>query len=128
MKFEIVSISSRSDGTSSRSTCEKMRAISMATRRRRRSACTKSTADRNRAWRNRLGQASGTCTFSVLRPPLSVSSSNDAAASPKRMGISEPYGQSGRLTSVGTMPSFLTVSSAARSTSVAGLSFIHAGK
>ncbi len=59
-------------------------------------------------------------------PPPSVSSSNDAAASLKRIGISDPYGQSGRLTSVVVMPSFLTVSSAARSTSVAGFSFIHA--
>jgi hypothetical protein len=43
---------------------EKMRAISCATLRRRRSACTKSTAERKRAWRKRLGQASGTCAFS----------------------------------------------------------------
>jgi hypothetical protein len=64
VKFVIVSISSRSEGTSSRSTYEKIRAISCATLRRSRSACTKSTADRNRAWRKRFGQASGTCALS----------------------------------------------------------------
>jgi hypothetical protein len=60
-------------------------------------------------------------------PPLSVSSSN--APPLRRTGRHQravrPVGQ---LTSTGTMPSFFTVSSAARSTSVAGLSFIHAGK
>ena len=75
-----------------------------------------------------FGHASGTCTFRLSAWPLSVSSSNAAAASAKRIGISEVYGQSGSVTSVAIMPSFFTVSSAARSTSVAGLSFIHAGK
>src|SRR2546421_6820914 len=42
----------------SRSTSLNTRAISSATLRRRRSAWTKSTAERNRDWRNRLGQAS----------------------------------------------------------------------
>ena len=63
VKLPMVSISSRSDGTSSRSTSPKMRAISPATRRRSRSAWTKSTAERNRASRNRFGHASGTCAF-----------------------------------------------------------------
>src|SRR3984957_11382803 len=44
------------------------------------------------------------------------------------ISCSESYGQSGKLTSTGFIPSFATVSSAARSTSVAGLSFIHFGK
>ena len=64
MKFVMISISSRSEGTSSRSTCENTRAISCATLRRSRSACTKSTAERNRACRNKFGHASGTCAFS----------------------------------------------------------------
>ena len=63
VKLVIVSISSRSDGTSSKSTCESIRAISCATLRRKRSACTKSTAERNRAWRNKVGPRVGTCTF-----------------------------------------------------------------
>ncbi len=54
----MVSCSSRSDGTINTSTSLKMRAISNATLRRNRSACTKSTAERNRAWRNRFGHAS----------------------------------------------------------------------
>src|SRR5216684_1131488 len=45
----MVSISSRSEGTRSRSTWEKRRAISSATLRRKRSAWTKSTAERKRA-------------------------------------------------------------------------------
>ncbi len=69
VKFDSVSISSRSDGTSSRSTSENTRAISTATRRRKRSAWTKSTADRKRACRNRFGHASGTCAFRLLMPP-----------------------------------------------------------
>src|SRR5262245_61890666 len=44
------------------------------------------------------------------------------------MTLSESYGQSGSVTSCSTMPVFLIVSSAARSTSVAGFAFIHAGK
>ena len=39
--------------------------------------------------------------------------------------MSEANGQSGRLTSVNVIPSFFIVSIAARSTSVAGASFIH---
>ena len=65
VKLVMVSCSSRSDGTSSTSTSRKMRAISSATLRRSRSACTKSTAERKRAWRNRFGHASLTCTLSV---------------------------------------------------------------
>ena len=65
VKLVIVSCSSRSDGTISRSTSLKMRAISSATLRRSRSACTQSTAERNRASRNRFGHASFTCTLSV---------------------------------------------------------------
>src|SRR5580704_17197865 len=61
--FEITSISSRSDGTRSRSTPAKTRAISCATLRRKRSVWTKSTAERNRDWRKTLGHASGTCAF-----------------------------------------------------------------
>ncbi len=60
VKLVMVSISSRSEGTRSKSTLEKTRAISMATLRRKRSVCTKSTAERNRDWRKMLGQASGT--------------------------------------------------------------------
>ena len=56
--FVTVSISSRTEGTSRRSTCEKKRAISSATFRRRRSACTKSTAERKRAWRKMVAQNS----------------------------------------------------------------------
>ena len=56
----------------------------MATLRRRRSACTKSTAERKRACRNVLGHASGTCIFSWSSLPASVSSSN--AAAPRRKG------------------------------------------
>ena len=77
----MTSISSRNDGTSSRSTCEKTRAISWATLRRKRSACTKSTADKKRDWRKMFGHASGTCTLSSLKPPLSVKSSKAAADS-----------------------------------------------
>jgi DNA-binding transcriptional LysR family regulator len=88
VKFEMVSISSRSDGTSSRSTCEKMRAISSATLRRMRSACTKSTADRKRASRNRLGQASGTWAFSWSTRWSSVISSK-AAALPRTAPFSD---------------------------------------
>src|SRR5438445_755937 len=60
----MVSISSRSEGTSSRSTSEKMRAISWQTLRRKRSVWTKSTAERKRAWRKRLGQESCVCILS----------------------------------------------------------------
>src|SRR5277367_481574 len=60
--------------------------------------------------------------------PLSPSSSNAAAPSANRIRLSEPYGQSGMATSTGIMPTFFTVSSAARSTLVAGRSFIQAGK
>ena len=87
VKLEMVSISSRSDGTSSRSTSPMIRAISEAKRCRSRSACTKSTAERKRDIRKKLGQASGTCAFSSSSRLLSVSSSNDAAASAKRIGI-----------------------------------------
>src|SRR5262245_53789009 len=72
VKLVMVKISSRKEGTSRRSTSEKTRSISLATWRRRRSACTKSTAERNRAWRNRFGHASGTWAFSWFSPPLSV--------------------------------------------------------
>src|SRR5579863_2808654 len=89
VKFVMVSISSRTEGTRSRSTWEKRRAISSATFRRSRSAWTKSTAERNCAWRKIFGQASGTCALSSLRPPLSVSSSNAAAPSAKRIRLSE---------------------------------------
>src|SRR5688572_30474496 len=58
--LEMVSISSRREGTSKRSTVSKRRAISAATIRRRRSAWTKSTAERKRDWRKMFGQASGT--------------------------------------------------------------------
>ncbi len=75
-----------------------------------------------------FGQASGTCIFRESMPRLSVSSSNAAAASAKRITFSEPYGQSGSRTSTGTIPSRRTVSRAARSTSVAGDSAIHFGK
>src|SRR5437762_8421546 len=89
VKLVMVSISSRSDGTSSRSTWEKTRAISLATLRRNRSDWTKSTADRNRDWRKRFGQASGTCTLSWSTWWLSVSSSKAAAASENRITSSE---------------------------------------
>src|SRR5439155_6514451 len=85
----MVSISSRSEGTSSKSTSEKMRAISWATLRRKRSAWTKSTAERKRDWRNRLGQASGGCTLSWSTAWLRVSSSKAAAPSAKRIRLSE---------------------------------------
>src|SRR5262249_43048005 len=88
--LEIVSISSRSDGTKRRSTSRKRRAISPATIRRMRSAWTKSTAERKRDWRKMFGQASGTCTLSASTPRESVSSSNAAAASAKRITFSEP--------------------------------------
>ena len=52
----------------------------------------------------------------------SVSSSNDGRALGEEHGVSEPYGQSGSVTSVVCIPSFFIVSSAARSTSVAGFS------
>ena len=89
VKFVIVRISSRSAGTRSTSTFSKMRAISCATMRRRRSACTKSTAERKRDCRKRFGHASGTCIFSWSRPCESVSSSNAAAASAKRIVLSD---------------------------------------
>ena len=47
-----------------------MRPISLATMRRKRSVCTKSTADRKRDWRKVFGHASGTCIFSSLSLPL----------------------------------------------------------
>jgi hypothetical protein len=128
VKFVMIRISSRSAGTRSRSTFSKSRAISPATLRRRRSAWTKSTAERKRDCRNVFGQASGTCTFNLSSPRESVSSSKAAAASAKRIVLSEEYGQSGSATSTGVMPTRRTVSRAARSTSVAGLSFIQAGK
>ena len=121
VKLLMVSISSRSDGTSSRSTSEKMRAISPATLRRNRSACTKSTAERKRAWRNRLGQASGTCTLSWSTPWL------ERELLERRGGFGEedqaeravrPVGQ--RSPRPAACPASSTVSSAARSTSVAG--------
>ena len=77
--------------------------------------------------RNRLGHASGTCTFSAPALPLSVSSSNDAAASLKRIGISEPYGQSGRLTSTGDMPSFFDRLERG-AIDVGGRGFLHPGR
>jgi len=64
VKFVMVSISSRSEGTKSKSTWEKTRDISSATFRRKRSTCTRSTAERNRDCRKMLGQASGVCTLS----------------------------------------------------------------
>ena len=127
VKFVITRNSSRSEGTSSRSTSEKIRSISIATLRLSLSACTKSTAERNRDWRNVFGHASGTCIFNSSTLWLSVSSSNAAAASANRMMFSESYGQSGSDTSTGFIPSFFTVSSAARSTAVAGAACIHAG-
>jgi hypothetical protein len=75
-----------------------------------------------------FGQASGTCILSWSTPPVRVSSSNAAAASANRIVLSEPYGQSGSVTSTGTSPTFRAVSRAARSTSVAGDSAIHFGK
>ena len=75
-----------------------------------------------------FGQASGTCILSWSTPRVRVSSSKAAAASAKRIVLSEPYGQSGSATSTGTSPSLRMVSSAARSTSVAGGSAIHFGK
>src|ERR1700742_3480344 len=128
VKFVIVKISSRSEGTSSRSTSPKIRAISIATLRRMRSACTKSTADKNRACRNKFGQASGTCAFNSFMRRSSVYSSNAAAPSANKISCSESYDQSGKLTSTGFIPSLRAVSSAARSTSVAGFSCIHFGK
>src|SRR5208337_2078837 len=50
------------------------------------------------------------------------------APSANRIRLSDPYGQSGIDTSTNSIPTFFTVSSAARSTSVAGASFIQAGK
>src|SRR5216684_4397437 len=85
----MVSISSRSEGTRSRSTSEKMCAISCATLRRKRSAWTKSTAERKRDWRKRLGQASGVWTLSWSMPWVRVSSSKAAAPSAKRIRLSE---------------------------------------
>src|SRR5579863_2452975 len=58
----------------------------------------------------------------------SVYSSNAAAPSANKISCIESYGQSGRLTSTVFIPNLRTVSSAARSTSVAGFSFIHFGK
>src|SRR5213078_346979 len=81
----IVSISSRREGTSNKSTCEKMRAISCATLRRKRSAWTKSTAERKRDCRNVFGQPSGTCILSSFTRRDRVRSSNAAAASAKRI-------------------------------------------
>jgi hypothetical protein len=75
-----------------------------------------------------LGQASFTWTLSAPSWLLSARSSNDAAPSANRIGISEPNGQSGNVTSLSAIPSFFIVSIAARSTSVAGLSFIHCAK
>src|SRR6266568_4946207 len=75
-----------------------------------------------------VGQASGVCTLSRSMPWLRVNSSKAAAPSAKRIKLSELYGQLGRKTSTGTMPSFGSASRAARSTSVAGASFIQAGK
>src|SRR5579864_6932769 len=128
VKLVMVNISSRSEGTSSRSTSENSRAISSATLRRNRPACTKSTAERNRACRKIFGHASGTCALSSLSPPLSVSSSKAAAPSANKIRLSESYGQSGIDTSTGTIPTLRTTSTAARSTAVAGFSFIHLEK
>ena len=93
-----------------------------------RSACTKSTADRKRACRNKFGHASGTCALSSRRPPLRVSSSNAAAAFGKKNQIQRVVRPFGNRNLDRNHAEFLTVSSAARSTSVAGRSFIQAGK
>ena len=70
------------------STCAKAASISPITRRRKRSSCTWSTAERKRALRNALGQASGSCHASSSSRPERVSSSNEAAASAWRMAVS----------------------------------------
>src|SRR5271163_4042434 len=89
VKLVIVNISSRSDGTSSKSTSEKTRAISSATFRRRRSACTKSTAERNRDCLKVFGHASGTWAFNWSTAWFSVISSNAAAPSANKIISSE---------------------------------------
>ena len=89
VKLVMVSISSRNEGTRSRSTCEKTRAISMATFRRKRSLCTKSTAERNRDWRKRLGHASGTWTLSWSMPWLKCQILKRCGASANRMTLRE---------------------------------------
>ncbi len=103
------------------------RAISTATLRRSRSACTRSTADRKRAWRKVLGHASATCIFSWSSRPSLAHSSKAAAASANRITSSDSYGHAGSVTGTGVMPRRFTDASAARSTSVAGASSIHAG-
>src|SRR5262249_42128865 len=63
VKFVMVSISSRKDGTRSRSPSEKKRAHSFPAFRRQRYVCTKQTAERKRDWRKRCGHASGAWSF-----------------------------------------------------------------
>ena len=108
---------------------EKMRAISSATLRRSRSACTKSTAERKRASRKRFGHASGTCTFSVAAAARSASAPRTPPPLRRRgSGCSESYGQSGSVTSVGDHAQRLRSCRAPRGRRRSpGLSFIQAG-
>ena len=103
--FEMVSISSRSEGTRSRSTfVEDPRHLFArrdgASGRPGRSPPRTGTATAGRCSARRPG----TCIFSWSTPRLRVSSSKAAAASAKRIVLSEPYGQSGSATSTGTSP------------------------
>ena len=87
-KVLIVSISSRSDGTSSKSTSEKTRAISCATFRRNRSACTKSTAERN-ATGETYSARHPAPAFSIDRPGGSASALQTLPPPPQTESSSE---------------------------------------
>ncbi len=132
VKFVITRNSSRSmQGTSNRSTSrEQARSISIATLRRNLSACTKSTAERNRDWRKVFGHASGTCIFNSSRPCRSARRTLQAMPpqhSGDRMmfsGVVQPIRQRAHSAPPSSRVSS-PVSSAARSTSVAGAASIH---
>src|SRR5206468_12705398 len=94
--LEMMSISSRREGTIRRPTVSKRRAISPATILRKRSAWTKSTAERKRDWRKMFGQASGTCILSWSTPRVVVSSSKGATASRGASPLSSPSRACGR--------------------------------
>src|SRR5438270_326370 len=84
---------SENEGTSSTSTVSKSCAIATATLRRRRSACTKSTAEMKRDWRNVLGQAPAVFTATGTIGPSVLHDRHKPVAPPRVTGLN-----------VGTLP------------------------
>ena len=116
VKFEIVSISSRSDGTSSTSTCRHdarhldARPCGAA------GPPARNPPPRGSApARNRFGQRVGHLHLQ-LRRRRATASAPRTPPPPRRTGSasSEPYGQSGSVTSTGTMPELLRSAPARR--------------